>query len=113
MALDTATAKNAAVDGLKAKITHIAVFSGAAAGTAGAELTGVTRKAITWGSSTGGVVTGSVDFTGFPANASIQSWGGFDAATGGNFIQGGALSPTRSSLQPTDVVTVPVTLTIV
>lgn len=34
MALDTATAKNAAVDGLKAKITHIAVFSAAAAGAA-------------------------------------------------------------------------------
>lgn len=113
MALDTDTAKNAAVDGLKAKITHIAVFTGTAAGTAGTELTGVVRKPITWGSSTKGVVTGSVDTSGFPAGSTIQSWGGFDAATGGNFIQGGSLSPKRDGLQPTDVVTVPVTLTIV
>lgn len=113
MALDTATAKNAAVDGLKAKITHIAVFSSAASGSAGTELSGVARKPVTWGSSTNGVVTGSVDLTGFPAGSGIQSWGGFDALTGGNFIQGGALTPTRSGLQPTDVVTVPVTLTIV
>jgi len=113
MALDTATAKNAAVDGLKAKITHIAVFTGTASGAAGAEPTGVARKPITWGSSTGGVTTGSVDVSGFPAGTTIQSWGGFDALTGGNFIQGGALTPTRASLQPTDVVTIPVTLTIV
>jgi hypothetical protein len=113
VALDTATAKNAAVDGLKAKITHIAVFSTAASGSAGTELTGVIRKAITWGASAGGVATGSVDMSGFPAGTTIQSWGGFDASTGGNFIQGGALSPTRAGLQPTDVVTVPVTLTIV
>jgi hypothetical protein len=113
MALDTATAKNAAVDGLKAKITHIAVFSTAAAGSAGTELTGVLRRPVTWGASSSGVATGSVDVTGFPAGSSIQSWGGFDASTGGNFIQGGALTPTRASLQPTDVVTIPVTLTIV
>jgi hypothetical protein len=113
MALDTATAKNAAVDGLKAKITHIAVFSSAAAATAGAELTNVARKPITWGNASNGVATGSVDMSNFPAGSTIQSWGGFDALTGGNFIQGGALSPTRAGLQPTDVVTVPVTLTIV
>lgn len=112
MALDTAVAKNAAVDGLKAKITHITVFTGTASGSAGTEPSGVARKPVTWSSSTNGAVTGSVDLTGFPAGTTIQSWGGFDAITGGNFIQGGSLTPTRTGLQPADVVTVPVTLTI-
>lgn len=113
MALDTAAARNAAVDGLKQLATHVALFSTAASGAAGTELTGVTRQAVTWSAASNGTVTGTVPaFTGFPAGSSIASFGLFTAATGGTYLTGGALSPTRSGLQPSDSVTVPVTLTV-
>ncbi len=109
MALDTALARNAAVDGVKAKATHVALYSTAASGSAGTEV--VSRLPITWSASSNGVVTGSVTFTGFSAGASAQSFGLHDALTGGNYVTGGALSPTRTGLQPSDQLTVNITLT--
>jgi hypothetical protein len=66
----------------------------ASPGTTGAsEVTGGTyaRVATTWGSIAAGSVTGSQVTINVPASTTIQYWGIWDAASGGNYYDGGAL----------------------
>lgn len=73
-----------------ALITHIGLMNG------GTELSGgspaYARKPVTWGTATNGIIRPTADLTfDVPAGATVTSWAGFTALTGGTNYGGGIL----------------------
>lgn len=94
MALQTTAARNALANAYKAGMTHLSLHTTAHSGdTAGTEVSGgsYARKAITWGSTTNGVTSGSVTFD-VPAGTTIVAWGGYNALTAGTFFDGSSVT---------------------
>lgn len=92
MALNTTLARNTLSDAYKANITHAALYTTVPGATAGTEVTGgsYVRKAVTWGTSTNGVVSGTCTFD-VPAGQTIAGWGGYTAIAG-TYFDGGSLT---------------------
>lgn len=89
---NTVVARNALADAYKAGGTHAALFTTAGGATAGTEVTGgsYARKAITWGTSAAGVVTGTCTFD-VPTGTTVAGWGVYSGAAGAYF-DGGTLT---------------------
>lgn len=71
-------------------ITHIGLVNGS-----GTELSGgsYARKAVTWGTASGGTVRPTADLTfNVPAGATVAGWRGFSAASGGTNYGGADLT---------------------
>lgn len=60
-------------------------------GTAGTEVTGITRVASSWGTASGGVITQTVSLT-IPSGQTVQGIGLYSASTAGNYIDGGSVT---------------------
>ena len=86
----------AAVDGIAAAGTRISFHTADPGATGANEISGTGRPATTWGAASGGSRVGSQVSAPIPAGTTVTHWGIFDAATGGNFIYGGALSASET-----------------
>ena len=90
-----ATGPDIAAAAVAAAITHVSLH-GANPGESGAsELSGAgyARRPVTWGPASNGEVSATntpLEFSG-PASAATPFFGGWSAATGGAFVDGGAL----------------------
>jgi hypothetical protein len=97
MALSTAISKNNGASGVIAPMAYLALFTTVPAGAAGTEVTGGTpayaRRAITWSAPVNGVSTGTIA-TPFdvPAGVTVRGAGVMSAATGGTYLEGGAVT---------------------
>lgn len=89
---NTVVARNALADAYKAGATHAALYTNAAGASAGTEVTGGTyaRVAISWGTSSAGVVTGTCTFN-VPTGVTVAGWGIYTAIAG-TYFDGGALT---------------------
>lgn len=98
MAEFNTNAKNAAVSAAIATAKYISLHIADPAGTGVSEVTGGTyaRVLITWPATAGGSVTGPGVTINVPASITIVGWGVWDAATGGNFWEGGLLSSSQA-----------------
>lgn len=108
MAINTVAARNLLCDAYKAACTHAALFNAAGGGSAGTEPTGgspaYARKAITWGTSSGGSVTGTCTFD-VPTGFSVAGFGLFSALAG-TYHDGGSLTTQAFASQGTYALTI-------
>ena len=114
MAVNTVTMRNRLATAYGTEGDYAALFTTALGGTApnntpGTEVTGgspaYARKLISWGTATGGAITGTVIFD-VPSGVTVTSAGVYDAITAGTFLDGGALSaPQAFSSQGTYTLT--------
>jgi hypothetical protein len=110
MALDGTAGKNAAAQGFIGQATYGAVYSAAPTGGAqGAELSGVARQALTWGTVTNGVATAVATFSGFASGATVAGAGMHTAVTSGTYLSGGSI--TSRTMQTGDTLQVTFTVT--
>jgi hypothetical protein len=110
----TDTARNAALDGVRAVATHVSLHTGNPSTTGANEVTGGTpayaREPITWSAAAAGVTdnTGALDFD-VPAGATVTFWGLWTAVTAGVFLGwfpvGGFLPFVATMAQSSDVFT--------
>jgi len=95
MAIQTASMKNSLAAAYKAAATHAALYTTVPAATAGTEVTGgapaYARKALSWGTPANGIITATAVFD-VPAGVTIAGAGIHDAATAGNYLDGGAIT---------------------
>ena len=106
----TANGLNAAVNGLASAGSHVSFHTGDPGTTGANEISG-TRAATTWGTASNGSRVGSQVSASIPAGTTVTHWGLFSAATGGQFLFGGALAAPESfgsagTLQHTPTLTV-------
>jgi len=91
MAIASTFAKNAMATKFGQLATHGAVFTTAPGATAGTEPSGgspaYARKSLTWSAPSNGTITASAVID-LPAGTTVVGTGLFDAATGGNYIDG-------------------------
>ena len=90
---------NAALNGgLQAAGTWISLHSSAPGTTGAAEISGgsYSRVSTTWGSDSGGAVTGSQVNINVPAGGVIEYFGVWSAQTGGTYLYGAALPNNES-----------------
>lgn len=89
---NTVAARNALADAYKTGGTHAALYTNAGGAAAGTEVTGGTyaRQPIVWGTSSGGVVTGTCTFN-VPSGATVAGWGVYTGIAGAYF-DGGSLT---------------------
>ena len=90
-----ATGPTVAAAAVANAITHISLHATNPGTTGAGEVagSGYARQALTKSAASGGVVSGSnmpLTFNG-PASGAVTHWGGWTAATGGTFVDGGAL----------------------
>jgi hypothetical protein len=94
------TGRNAALTGLGAAGTYISLHTADPSTTGANEISGgspaYARVATTWGSPSAGSMAGSQVTLNVPASTTITYWGFWSAATGGNFLGGGALSASET-----------------
>jgi hypothetical protein len=97
MAFTTAP-ENDAVTAIKTNATFISLHTADPSTTGANEVTGgsYARVATTWGSVSGGSVTGSAATLNVPSGTTITHWGLWTAGTGGTFYYGGALAASES-----------------
>lgn len=95
MAIAVTATKNALANAYKALGTYVSLHTASPGSTGASEATGgspaYARKQTTWGTASGSTVAGSEVTFDVPAGT-YTHWGLWDAATAGNFIDGGALS---------------------
>lgn len=91
----TITGENAAVDGIAAAGTYIAMHTADPAGVAGASQTGA-RVATTWAAASGGSRIGSQVTIAIGAGVSISYWSVNSAGTGGTQLYSAALPAPES-----------------
>lgn len=108
MAISTTTLKNTLATAYGNAATHGALYTTAPGATAGTEPTGGTpayaRKPLTWGAPSNGLVTATAVFD-VPSGATIVGCGVHSALTGGNYLDGGALTSQAFASQGTMTVT--------
>lgn len=93
MALVTARI-NAAVDSAVATSTHVQLHTGAPGGSGTSNVAaGVSRAALTWGTTSGGVKTGTATWTIPGAGGPYTDASLWDAATAGTYYGSASLAP--------------------
>lgn len=104
MTIQTATQKNTLATAYGTAATHAAVYTTAPGASAGTEPSGgspaYARKAITWGSASGGVITATVTFD-IPAGTTIVGAGVHTALTAGTYLDGAAVTSQAFASQGT------------
>jgi hypothetical protein len=94
MAIQTTTQKNTLATSYGTAAAYAALYTTAPGASAGTEPTGgspaYARKAITWGSASGGVISGSVTFD-VPTGTTIVGAGVHTAVTAGTYLDGGSV----------------------
>jgi len=104
MAVQTASMKNSLATAYKNAATYAALYTTVPGASAGTEVTGgapaYARKALTWGTPANGVVTASATFD-VPAGVTLAGAGIHDAATAGNYLDGGSVTSQAFSTQGT------------
>jgi hypothetical protein len=112
MAIASTFGKNSMADHYGDIATHGAIYTTAPGASAGTEPSGgspaYARKALTWSSASGGVITASATFD-VPAGTTVVGVGLHDALTAGNYIDG--KSETSVNFPTQDTVTVNYTFT--
>jgi len=93
MAEFSATAENAALGGIKTAATWISLHTADPAGTGASEVSGgsYARVQTTWGTASGGSMSGSQVTINVPASTTIEGWGVWSASTSGTYYAGGLL----------------------
>jgi hypothetical protein len=108
MALQTASIKNSLAERYAALGAFAALYSTVPGASAGTELSGGTpayaRKALTWGAAADGKVTATATFD-VPSGATVAGAGIHSAATGGTYLDGGAVTTQAFSSQGTYTLT--------
>jgi len=102
--IDTTTQRENLAREYGVRATHVAAHSTDPGSTGTGEIAG-TRKAITW---TQGGVDGQITATvtlDIPSGATVAGIGLFDAATGGNYLDGGAVTSQAYSAAGTYTIT--------
>lgn len=114
MAIQTTVQKNTLATAYGAAATHAALYTTAPGGTAGTEPSGgspaYARKAISWGSASGGVITATVTFD-VPTSTTIVGAGVHTAITAGTYLDGGSVTSQAFSSQGTYALTLTFTQT--
>jgi hypothetical protein len=108
MAIQTASMKNSLATAYKNAATYAALYTTVPAGSAGTEVTGgspaYARKPLTWGAPSNGVITATATFD-VPTGVTVAGAGIHDAATAGNYLDGGAVTSQAFSSQGTYALT--------
>lgn len=104
MAVDSTAMKNALADAYKAVALYLAVYTAmGSAGSAGTEPSGgspaYARKLITWGSSSGGVVTATGVAVDIPASTTVLGAGLHSAVTAGTYYDKATMTSQAFSSQ--------------
>lgn len=114
MTIQTVTQKNTLATAYGTAATHAAVYTTAPGGSAGTEPSGgspaYARKAISWGSASGGVITATVTFD-IPAGTTIVGAGVHTALTAGTYLDGAAVTSQAFATQGTYALTLTYTQT--
>lgn len=114
MTIQTATQKNTLATAYGTAATHAAVYTTAPGGSAGTEPSGgspaYARKAISWGSASGGVITATVTFD-IPAGTTIVGAGVHTALTAGTYLDGASVTSQAFATQGTYALTLTYTQT--
>lgn len=84
---------NAALNTIKGAATFISLHTGNPGTTGANEVAGGSyiRVATTWGTISGGSMTGTQVSINVPAGTTITNWGLWSASSAGNYFDGGAL----------------------
>ena len=113
MAIATTGLKNTLCDAYKGAGTWLSLHTASPGSTGANEATGgspaYARKQTTWGSSSGGAVTGS-SVTFDVAAGTYTHWGLWTASTAGTFLDGGALSSSQAPGAQSQIIA-PITFT--
>ena len=108
MTIQTATQKNTLATAYGTAATHAAIYTTAPGGSAGTEPSGgspaYARKAISWGSASGGVITATVTFD-VPTGTTIVGAGVHTAITAGTYLDGAAVTSQAFASQGTYALT--------
>jgi hypothetical protein len=108
----SSTELNAATTAVKGAATFISLHTGNPGTTGANEVTGgsYARVATTWGTVTGGSMTGTQVTINVPAGTTITNWGLWTLGSGGAFYDGGQL-PTSVTYAIAGTYLITVTLT--
>lgn len=108
MAIKTTAQRNTLADAYGAAAPYGALYTTSPTATAGTEPTGgspaYARKALSWGAAVNGVITAVATFD-VPIGATIVGIGVHDAATAGNYLDGGDITEQNFTSQGTLQVT--------
>lgn len=108
MAIQTTAEKNSLATKYGTDAPYGAVYTTAPGASAGTEPSGgspaYARKALTWGSASGGVITATAVFD-IPASTTIVGTGLHSAVTAGTYIDGNTVTSATFSTQDTVTVT--------
>ena len=104
MAIAVTATKNALAAAYAAQGSWLSLHTGTPGSTGASEATGgsYSRKQTTWGTAASSTVTGTEVTFDVPAG-SYSHWGLWTAATGGTFLDGGALTATVTLSAPGQV----------
>jgi hypothetical protein len=109
MTIQTAGQKNTLATAYGTAATYAALYTTTPGSSAGTEPSGgspaYARKALTWGSASGGVITVNVTFD-VPTGVTIVGAGVHTAVTGGTYLDGGTVTSQAFSSQGTYVLTI-------
>lgn len=109
MAIQTSTMKNTLSDAYKGAATHGALTTTAPGGTTGTEVSGgspaYARKALSWGSSTAGVVSATAAVFDVPASTTVVGFEVFSAITAGTYLDGVGITSQTFASQGTYTIT--------
>ncbi len=108
MAIQTTTQKNNLATAYGTNATYAALYTTTPSSTAGTEVSGgspaYARKAITWGSASGGVITATVTFD-VPSGTTVVGAGVHTAITAGTYLDGGSVTSQAFATQGTYALT--------
>ena len=108
MAIQTVGEKNSLATKYGTDAPYAALYTTAPGATAGTEVTGgspaYARKALTWGSPSGGVITATVTFD-VPAGTTVVGAGLHSAVTAGTYLDGAAVTSQAFASQGTYTIT--------
>lgn len=108
MAIQTATQKNTLATAYGGAATYGALYTTAPGGSAGTEVSGgspaYARKALTWGSASGGVVTATATFD-VPSGTTVVGAGVHTAVSAGTYLDGVTVTSQAFASQGTYAVT--------
>lgn len=109
MAIQTAAMKNVLSDAYKGAAAYGALYTTAASGTPGTEVTGgspaYARKALSWGASSNGVTSATAAVFDIPAGTTVVAAGVHSAVTAGTYYDGGAVTSQNFASQGTYTIT--------
>jgi hypothetical protein len=114
MTIQTAAQKNNLATCYGTNATHAALYTTAASGTPGTEVSGgspaYARKAISWGAPSNGVTTAQVTFD-VPSGTTVVAAGVHTALTAGTYLDGGSVTSQAFASQGTYTLTLTYTQT--